>query len=51
MERVFNYKQISKDKKVKLVAFKLRKCASPWWSNLCAKIVRKRKAKIRLRKK
>ena len=32
---------------MKLVAHRLRKYASLWWSNLCAKRVRKRKGKIR----
>ena len=38
---------ISNDKKVKLVALKLRKYASNWWANLVAKRARKRKGKIR----
>ncbi|GKB19360.1 pentatricopeptide repeat-containing protein [Tanacetum coccineum] len=33
VERVFDYK----DNKVKIVALKLRKCASTWWSNTCLK--------------
>ena len=28
MERIFDYKEVSKDKKVKLIAFKLRKYSS-----------------------
>ena len=47
MERVFEYKQIPDDKKVKLVALKLGKYASIWWSNVVAKRVRKRKSKIK----
>ena len=47
VERVFDYKEIPEDKKVKLVALRLRKYASLWWTNLCAKRVRKRKGKIR----
>ena len=47
-ERVFEYKDIPKDKKVKLVALRLRKYASLWWTNLCAKRVRERKSKIRM---
>jgi len=47
MERVFEYKAIPEDKKVKLVAFRLRKYASLWSTNLCAKRVRECKAKIR----
>jgi len=34
-------------KKVKLVALRLRKCASLWWTNFCAKRAKKRKSKIR----
>ena len=47
MERVFEYKVIPDDKKVKLVALKLRKYASIWWANLVATRVRKGKGKIR----
>ena len=47
IERVFEYKDIPKDKKVKLIALRLRKYASLWWTNLCAKRVRERKSKIR----
>jgi len=47
VERVFEYKDILEDKKVKLVALRLRKYASLWWTNLCAKRVRERKSKIR----
>jgi len=47
VERVFEYKDVPKDKKVKLVALKLRKYASLWWTNLCANRVRNRKEKIR----
>ena len=47
VERVFEYKVALKDKKVKLVALKLKKYASLWWANLCAKRVRERKTKIR----
>ena len=46
VERVFEYKDVSEDKKVKLVALKLRKYASLWWTNLCAKRIRNRKEKI-----
>ena len=45
--RVFNNKDIPDDKKVKLVALRLRRYASLWWTNLCAKITRNRKGKIR----
>ena len=47
VERVFEYKDVPEDKKVKLVALRLRKYASLWWTNLYAKRVRERKAKIR----
>jgi len=47
VERVFEYKDVPEDRKVKLVALRLRKYASLWWTNLCAKRVRERKAKIR----
>ena len=35
VKRVFEYKDIPDDKKVKLVALRLRKYASMWWANLC----------------
>ena len=44
---VFGYEQVPEDNKVKLVALRLRKCASLWWTNPCAKRVRERKPKIR----
>jgi len=47
MEWVFEYKDIPDDKKVKLVALKLRKYASIWWANLVAARARKGKGKIR----
>ena len=47
VERVFEYKDISEGKKVKLVALKLRKYASIWWSNVVSKRVRKGKSKIK----
>jgi len=47
VERVFEYKDIPEDKKVKLIALRLRKYASLRWTNLCTKRVRERKAKIR----
>jgi len=47
MERVFEYKDVPEEKKVKLVALRLRKYASLWWTNLCAKRVRECKTKIR----
>jgi len=47
VERIFEYKKVPEDKKVKLVALKLRKYASLWWTNLLAKRVRQGKGKIR----
>ena len=47
VERVFEYKDIPEGKKVKLVALKLRKYASIWWSNVVSKRVRKGKNKIK----
>ena len=47
VERIFEYKDIPDNKKVKLIALRLRKYASLWWTNLCAKRVRERKSKIR----
>jgi len=47
VERVFTYKDVPDDKKVKLVALKLRKYASIWWSNVVSKRARKEKDKIR----
>jgi len=47
VERVFEYKEVPEDKKVKRLALKLRKYASLWWTNLCAKRVRNHKGKIR----
>ena len=47
VEKVFDYKDIPEDKRVKLVASKLRKYASIWWANLVAKRARKGKDKIR----
>ena len=46
IERVFEYKDVPEDKKVKLVALKLRKYASIWWASLVAKRVRNGKGKI-----
>jgi len=47
LERIFDYKEIPEEKKVKLVAIRLSKYASLWWSNLCAKRARQGKGKIR----
>ena len=48
MERVFEYKGMPDHKEVKLVAVRLRKYASIWWTNPCANRVRSRKSKIRM---
>ena len=48
MERVFKNKEVSKDKKVKVVALKLQKCASLWGTNLCARRIIYQKEKIRM---
>jgi len=48
---VFEYKDVPDDKKVKLVAFKRRKYASIWWSNILSKRIRKGKGKVRTWKK
>ena len=45
VERVLKYKDIPEEKKVKLVALRLHKYASLWWTNLCAKRIRKRSPK------
>jgi len=47
VERVFDFKDIPKERKVKFVTLKLRKYAFLWWSNLCAKRAKLRKDKIR----
>jgi len=45
VERVFKFKDIPT--KVKLIALKLRKYASIWWSNVVSKRVRNGKGKIK----
>ena len=47
VDRIFKFKEISENKKVKLVAHKLRKYALSWWTNLLTKRVRQGKDKIR----
>jgi len=47
VERVFNYKDILEDKKGKLMALRLRKYASLWWTKLYAKRAKKGKSNIR----
>jgi len=46
--RVFEYKEVCEDKKVKLVALKLQKYASLLWTNLCANRIRNQKEKIQM---
>ena len=46
VERVFEYKDIPDDKKVKLIALKLPRYASVWWNNVLSKRVRKGNGKI-----
>ncbi|VFQ73779.1 unnamed protein product [Cuscuta campestris] len=43
VERVFDFKEVSDDKKVKIVALKFRKYASTWWTNTCTKRTRSEK--------
>jgi len=47
VERVFDFKDIPEEKKVKLVALKLRRYASTWWANVVAKRAKKGKGKIK----
>ena len=47
VEHIFEYKVVPEDIKVKLVALRLRKYASLWWTNLCCKGTRDYKDKIR----
>nr|GEW10681.1 hypothetical protein [Tanacetum cinerariifolium] len=47
VELVFDYEQTTEDNKVKIVALKLRKYASTWWSNVCLKRERRGNEKIR----
>jgi len=51
MERGFDYKDIPDEKKVKLVALKIRKYASTWWANVLSKKAKKGKGKIRTMRK
>ena len=46
VERVFEYKDVPEDNKVNLVALRLRKSASLWWTNLSAIRARERKSRI-----
>ena len=47
VKRVFEFKDIPDERKVKLVALNFRKYASIWWCNVVTKRVRKGKGKIR----
>ena len=47
VERVFDFKDIPDEQKVKLVAIKLKKHASIWWENLKKKRAREGKSKIK----
>lgn len=47
VERVFEYKDIHEEKKVKIIAVKLRKHASIWWENLKKRRDREGKSKIK----
>jgi len=51
VERVFEYKDVPEDKKVKLVALRLRKYASLWWTNLLLKELGNEKLKSELGKR
>ncbi|VFQ85558.1 unnamed protein product [Cuscuta campestris] len=46
VERVFDFKEVSDEKKVKLVALKFRKYASTWWSNIKTKRSRDEKPPV-----
>ena len=46
VERVFEFKDIPYETKVKLITLKLRKYAFIWWSNVVTKRVKKGKVKI-----
>jgi len=46
VERIFEYKDIPEDQRLKLVALRRRKSAALWWKNFNAKRTRERKSKI-----
>ena len=46
VERVFDYKDVPEDRKVKLVAIKLKKHASIWWEHLKKQRAREGKGRI-----
>ena len=47
VERVFEYKEIREERKVKIIALKLKKHASMWWENLKKRRERENKSKIK----
>ncbi|GJU59575.1 putative CCCH-type zinc finger family protein [Tanacetum coccineum] len=47
VEKVFDFKEVSKDQKVKLVVIKLRKHVGLWWKNLKMRRVREGRKTIR----
>ncbi|VFQ63926.1 unnamed protein product [Cuscuta campestris] len=46
VERVFDFKDVSEEKKVKLVALKFRKYASTWWTNVTIRSRRENKSPV-----
>ncbi|VFQ94452.1 unnamed protein product [Cuscuta campestris] len=46
VERVFDFKNVSEEKKVKLVALKFRKYASTWWTNVTIRRRRENKSPV-----
>ncbi|ONH94846.1 hypothetical protein PRUPE_7G034800 [Prunus persica] len=47
VERIFDYKEVSDEKKVKIVAIKLKRNASAWWEQLQTRRDRTGKSKIK----
>ena len=47
VERVFEYKEVPEEQKVKIIVVKLKKYALIWWENLKRKCEREGKNKIR----
>ncbi|CAB4263480.1 unnamed protein product [Prunus armeniaca] len=47
VERIFDYKEVSDEKKVKIVAIKLKSNASAWWEQLKTRRDRTGKSKIK----
>jgi len=48
IERVFDYKDVRKDKNVKPISLKLRKYALSWWNNYMVRQLRKEKKRSKL---